>query len=142
VQLQLAAEAPRNPAEPREAERRGNPRGRFESPIMVQSPDGPVVLIGRDLAAGGMRVERTGELRVADRFRIALHGPGSMTPFIVEAEVIRDDGEDGFALAFLNLDPQTSHEIEKLVACLPDVESLEDGEISGMGAILSQILRD
>jgi hypothetical protein len=89
-----------------------------------------------------MRVERVGELRVGDRFRIALHGLGSIAPFIVEAEVIRDDGEAGFALAFLHLDPQTSREIEKLVACLPAVESLEDGEISGMGAILSQILRD
>jgi hypothetical protein len=56
--------------------------------------------------------------------------------------VIRDDGEDGFALAFLHLDRQTSFEIEKLVACLPTVESLQDGEICGLGAILSQILRD
>ncbi|MBW1885600.1 MAG: PilZ domain-containing protein, partial [Deltaproteobacteria bacterium] len=142
VRLQPAAGASPDQAEPREAERRSDHRGRFESPVVVEkSPGGPVVLIGRDLAPGGMRVERTDELRLADRFRIALYGPGSVAPFIVEAEVIRDDGEDGFALAFLHLDPQTSREIEKLVACLPDVESLEDGEINGMGAILSKILR-
>jgi len=142
VRLQPAAGASPDQAEPREAERRSDHRGRFESPVVVEkSPGGPVVLIGRDLAPGGMRVERTDELRLADRFRIALYGPGSVAPFIVEAEVIRDDGEDGFALAFLHLDPRTSREIGKLVACLPDVESLEDGEINGMGAILSEILR-
>jgi hypothetical protein len=142
VQVQLEVGASSEPAEPHDAERRSNHRGRFESPVVLESPGGPVVLIGRDLAPGGMRVERVSELRVADRFRIALHGLGSVEPFIVNAEVIRDDGEEGFALAFPNLDPQTSREIEKLVACLPTVESLEDGEIDGMGAILSQILRD
>ena len=31
-------------------------------------------------------------------------------------------------------------DLEKMVACLPDVESLEDGEMAGLGAILSEIV--
>jgi hypothetical protein len=33
-------------------------------------------------------------------------------------------------------------ELEKLVACLPDVESLTDGELGGLGTVLSEIVRD
>jgi hypothetical protein len=60
----------------------------------------------------------------------------------VEAEVARDDGEQGFALVFRDPDARTQEQIEKLVACLPDVESLDDSELGGVGAILSEILRD
>jgi hypothetical protein len=123
-------------------DRRKQQRGLFEAPIHAQSRCGPVVLIGQDLCAGGMRIERLESLELGDRFRLALHGPGRTQAFIVHAEIIRDDGEAGFALRFDSLDPETAAELEKLVACLPDVESLDAGEIAGMGAILSEILVD
>ncbi len=122
--------------------RRALPRGRFESAVVAQSEDGPTVLIGRDLSARGMRIERIGSFQLGDRFRLALHGPGVGEPFIVNAEVIRDDGDDGFALLFDRLDRPTADALEKLVACLPDVESLEDGEIGGMGAVLLEIVSE
>ena len=124
------------------SERRSQPRGRFESPIVAQSEEGPTVLIGRDLSARGMRIERVGSLQLGDRFRLALHGPGIDEPFIVHAEIIRDDGKDGFGLLFDRVDRKTAAGLEKLVACLPDVESLEDGEINGMGAILFEIMTE
>ena len=123
-------------------ERRREARGQFESTIVAQSDDGPMVLLGRDLSPGGMRVEAVSQLRVGDRFRLALHGPGPNAPLIVRAEVVRDDGRDGFALAFCELDDAASREIEKLVACLPDVESLERCESGGIGAILSELIPD
>jgi hypothetical protein len=123
-------------------ERRGGARGQFESTIVAQSDTGPMVLLGRDLSPGGMRVEAVSELRLADQFRLALHGPGPIEPLVVRAEVVRDDGRDGFALAFRDIDDETSRKIEKLVACLPDVESLERGESGGMGAILSELIPD
>jgi len=132
------AEVAEDPA----AGRRSQPRGRFESTIVAEGQDGPVVLIGRDLSAGGMRIERIGLLRLGDRFRMALHGPTLGEPFVVHAEITRDDGDDGFALVFDEVDPVTAIELEKLVACLPDVESLDAGEIGGLGAILSEILPD
>jgi len=121
-------------------ERRVQSRGRFESPIRAKSACGPTVLIGRDLSAGGMRIEASSDFQVGDRFELALHGPGGGEPFIVDAEIIRDDGNAGFALAFDRVDPKIGTELEKLVACLPDVESLDAGEVGGMGAVLSEIL--
>jgi hypothetical protein len=123
-------------------DRRKQQRGLFETPIHAQARCGPVVLIGQDLSAGGMRIERLGSLELGDRFRLALHGPGRTEAFIVDAEIIRDDGDAGFALRFESLDPETAAELDKLVACLPDVESLDAGEVSGMGAVLSEILAD
>jgi hypothetical protein len=101
-----------------------------------------MVFLGRDLSPGGMRVEAVSDLRVGDHFRLALHGPGPTEPLVVRAEVVRDDGRDGFALAFCELDDAASREIEKLVACLPDVESLERCESGGIGAILSELIPD
>jgi hypothetical protein len=120
--------------------RRRHSRARFESAFLAEAPTGPVVMIGRDLSAGGMRIERIEEFQPGDRFRLALHGPGPGEPFVVEAEVVRDEGPEGFALAFRGLDRETAAALEKLVACLPDVESLEDGEAAGLGAILSEVL--
>jgi hypothetical protein len=87
-----------------------------------------------------MRIESNSGLHLGDRFQIALHGPGGVDPFIVDAEIVRDDGDGGFALVFDRVDREVAAELEKLVACLPDVESLDAGEIGGMGAVLSEIL--
>jgi hypothetical protein len=121
-------------------DRRRRPRGRFESSFLAETPTGAIAMIGADLSSRGMRIERIEEFQLGDRFRLALHGPGPTEPFIVDAEVVRDDGANGFALAFRGLDRETAVALEKLVACLPDVESLEDGEVAGLGAILSEIL--
>ena len=47
---------------------------------------------------------------------------------------------DGFGLVFDPVDRATAQALEKLVACLPDVESLAEGEIGGLGAVLSEIV--
>ncbi len=125
-----------------EAMRRTGQRGRFESSLRAETKKGPVVVIGRDLSARGMRIERIGNFRIGDRFSLALHGPGRSEPLIVAAEITRDDGNDGFALIFDRLDRESACELEKLVACLPDVESLDESEIGGLGAVLSEILVD
>jgi hypothetical protein len=121
-------------------ERRRGQRAQFEAGVLAQGAQGPVVLIGRDLSPGGMRVEAVGNLRLSDRFRLALHGPEPSDPVIVHAEVVRDDGTDGFALTFRNVDAKSSRRIEKIVACLPAVESLEEGVLGGIRAILSELI--
>jgi len=142
IEIEIASEEQAQVDGQAAQERRGEVRGQFESTIVAQSEQGPMVLLGRDLSQGGMRVEAVSELRLGDQFRLALHGPGPTDPLVVRAEVVRDDAQDGFALAFLEIDDRTSREIEKLVACLPDVESLERGESGGMGAILSELIPD
>jgi hypothetical protein len=141
VRVQLLSAPPT--LDDRVSERRRRDRGRFASTISARTPTGPIVLIGRDVSAAGMRVEPTPQLAISDRFRIALHGPGPSEPFVVEAEVVREDPDGGLALAFRNLAPDIERSIEKLVACLPDVGSLEDDEIAGIGGlILSEIVVD
>ena len=88
-----------------------------------------------------MRIERHPELALGDRFRLALHGPTLARPLMLDAAVVRDDAEQGLALAFIGVARETAASLEKLVACLPDVESLEDGELAGLGTVLSEIMR-
>ena len=122
-------------------DRRDGQRGLFTGPVVAEGdPDNRQVLIGRDLSAGGMRIEPSNRISVGDHFRLALYGAGAGEPFEVSAKVIRDDGEEGLALAFQGVSLEISTALEKLVAGLPDIESLEAGEPHGMGAILSEIL--
>lgn len=124
------------------AERRESHRAEFQQRIMVMGSPHTQVLMGRDLSAGGMRVERLPGLGVGDRLSLALYGPSEPTSIRVKAEVVRDDGEEGLALRFDPVSDETSRSLEKFVAGLPAVESLEGSEIDGMGAIISEILSD
>lgn len=124
------------------ANRRGAPRGHFPTLLRAHREDRPLALVGRDLSARGMRIERHPELALGDRFRLALHGPTLARPLTLDAAVVRDDADQGLALAFIGIAKETAATLEKLVACLPDVESLEDGELAGLGTVLSEIVRD
>jgi hypothetical protein len=131
-------------ADPRDSEsdRRVHSRGQYEAPVSAETAEGPFVLIGRDLSPGGMCIERHPELHLGDAFKVSLRGPGQTDPLVVDAKIIRDDGPAGFGVSFASVGRETAIELEKMVACLPDVESLEEGEIGGLGAILSEIISD
>lgn len=128
-------------------ERRHNRRAAFSDRIVAMSDENDAdaeprrrVLLGRDLSRGGMRVERLEGLGLGDSFRLALYGPSNLDPFLLRAVVIRDDGVDGFALRFENVSDGIANELEKMVACLPDIESLEEGEAASLGSVISEIL--
>lgn len=123
-------------------ERRTGPRGAFPSLLRASGEDKTLALVGRDLSAGGMRIERHPGLALGDRLRLTLHGPTLMHPIPLEAAIVRDDAEQGLALAFIGVSAETARALEKLVACLPDVESLVDGELAGLGSVLSEIVRE
>lgn len=91
------------------------------------------VLIGRDLSVGGMRVERAPNLTVGQRFQIALHVAAGQTPLVLNAEVLRDDGERGFAVRFHEVDDASARYLAKMVGSLP---VLADGE----GVVVSEIV--
>lgn len=139
---QLRGDAGANPDASAAGDRRNSPRGHFQSVVRATQGDRPIALVGRDLSARGMRVERHPDLVLGDRFRLALHGPTLSRPLTLDAAVVRDDAEQGLALAFIGVSRETARTLEKLVACLPDVESLEDGEIAGLGTVLSEIVSD
>ncbi len=124
------------------SDRRVHPRGAYAEPVLAQGRGGRLVLMGRDLSPGGMRIERLPDLELGDSFELALHGPTAGDPMVVRATVVRDDGENGLALAFGSVPEATAKALERLVACLPDVEALDEGEAHGLGAIISEVLDD
>ncbi len=123
-------------------ERRQKRRGRYPNRVVAAADDGTVhrVLIGRDLSAGGMRVDPQKDLVVGSKLRIALYDNARETPVVVVATVLRDDGKKGLALTFEHLEPATAKLLEQLVASLPPVERLQDGEAGSLGTIVSEIL--
>jgi hypothetical protein len=98
------------------------------------------MLFGRDLSSGGMRVDRHPELRVGARLRLALYDAAREAPLVVEAVVARDDGPRGFGLQFLSMTPELAQRLEQLVATLPPVERLDDGEAGALGSVVGEIV--
>ncbi len=142
IELAPGSAAPGERAGAGDDERRTGPRGAFPSLLRACGEDKTLALVGRDLSAGGMRIERHPGLALGDRLRLTLHGPTLTHPIPLEAAIVRDDAEQGLALAFIGVSAETAFALEKLVACLPDVESLVDGELAGLGSVLSEIVRE
>lgn len=121
-------------------ERREQPRGVYPQSVLAEGGGHTGVLMGRDLSAGGMRVERLPDLHEGARFTLAIYCPASADPLRLNAVVCRDDGREDLALRFENVPKETARELEKLVAALPDVESLERSESESMGTVLTEIV--
>ena len=127
-------------AEPSEEDdRRLNRRAAYVRKIPAYGERALRVLLGRDLSAQGMRVERM-DIANGDRLRLAIYGEAGKPPILVWATADRDDGEGGTVLIFEELEPAAGHELEKLVARLPSVEPLAGGEIAAMGTVVGEIL--
>ncbi len=140
--------APKAPAEPETAEvestpeRRQQRRVQYERRVIASVRDAMHrILIGRDLSAGGMRIEPHADLRVGDELRVAVYDAKRATPLVVEAVVERDDGPSGLLLRFEEVEPIVAERLEALVATLPPVECLDDGETGAMGTVVSEILQ-
>lgn len=123
-----------------DADRRASERRSFAVPVVARAEGERRVLIGRDLSTRGMRVEPHSDVRVGDSLRLALHGAESGEPIVVDAAVNRDDGDAGLALRFERLSGEAARELDKLVACLPDLDSLREGEAFGLGAVVGEVL--
>jgi len=95
------------------------------------------VLIGRDLSVGGMRVDRAPNLEPGQLLQLAIHVTAGETPLVVRAEIVRDDGERGFALRFRNLSAPAERYLAKMVGSLP---VLEEGSGGGSGLVVSEII--
>jgi hypothetical protein len=124
-------------------DRRRHPRRRYARRVIAAVPDGSLhrVLIGRDLSPGGMRIDRQPDLRIGAELRIALYDAAREAPVVVSARVERDDGVHGMALRFDPVEPALVARVEELVATLPPVERLEDGEAGSLGTVVGEILK-
>ena len=95
------------------------------------------VLVGHDLSAGGMRVAPNPALFVGQQLRVALYGSPGETPLVVDARVIRDDGERGLVLHFGTVPESAARYLEKLLDVLP---ILDGGRSPAPGLVVSEIL--
>jgi len=122
------------------SERRRHRRARYDRSVMAIDPVYPRVLVGRDLSSGGMRVDGDPDLASGRRLRLAIYGAAREEPLLLHARVIRSDAKDGAALRFEDLDAEAARRVERLVALLPAVESLRDGEAGSVGTVISEVL--
>lgn len=141
-----AAEPPAPPPEavrlePSSAsDRRKHPRVAYRELVRGVAEEAHLALVGRDLSAGGMRIAPHPALREGDRLVLHLYGEATEEPVPVRGRVTRDQGEEGLGIRFERLSPEAARRIERLVAALPAVESLAEGESDALGSIVSRIV--
>jgi hypothetical protein len=125
----------------RPPERRRHDRRSYERRVLAEAASAMHrMLLGRDISAGGMRVDRHPDLRVGARLRLALYDAAREAPLVIDAVVTRDDGAAGFGLQFLAVQPELATRLEQLVATLPPIEPLADGERGALGSVVSEIV--
>ena len=100
---------------------------------------GADVVLGSDLSLQGIRLTPHEGLAVGSRLTLALHGSSRGAPLLLEADVVRDDGDwRGLGLRFVLLSPADRDELAKLIAELKPIESLRDRE--GEPLVVSQVI--
>ena len=72
--------------------------------------------------------------------QLAIYAAAGEPPIAVRARVVRNDGIAGVALRFEELSRGAARRIEELVAQLPGVEPLQDGECAALGSVVSRVL--
>ncbi|MEN8159132.1 MAG: PilZ domain-containing protein [Myxococcota bacterium] len=107
-----------------EPERRRAPRRWFGRRVIARGAGRPRVLLGRDLSAGGMRVENAQGLAAGDVLQLALHSHAGEVPLVVTARVLRMDEAGDAALGFLNL---TAAQLDALAKTMAELGRSDDG---------------
>ena len=103
------------PREQAESERRRSLRHWFGRRVIARGAGGPRVLLGRDLSAGGMRVENAAGLRAGDELELALHSQAGDLPLVLRAAVLRIGPAGDAALTFGALSSGQRLALEKLL---------------------------
>ena len=119
--------------------RRKQPRAAFEGEVARLDDEAQSVLLGRDLSVGGMRIEYHPRVQVGDLLELAVYASPREEPVIVKARVAHDAG-DGLGITFEGMAADVGARLEKMVARLPSVESLQGGEAAGLGSVVSRVL--
>jgi hypothetical protein len=129
-------------AQPAEGERRRQRRAAFRGEVVSLHDEARRVLLGRDISPDGMRIEAQPDLLPGRALHLAIYAAAGEPPIAVRARVVRNDGAAGVALRFDDLAPSAARRIEELVAQLPGVEPLQDGECAALGSVVSRVLEE
>lgn len=139
AQTAAAAEAEAE-VEVEETDRRRGARYSYERRVVSLGDEATRVLLGRDISAGGMRIDPTSDLGLGTRLRLALHGPNRSEPLVVDARIERDDGEAGLLLRFGEIDADCARALDRLMRQLPVLETDEVDDEDEAGIVISEIL--
>jgi len=121
-------------------DRRKDRRAAFAREVRSRSDEARRVWIGRDISAGGMRVEPDPDLAAGQAFELAVYGAAGEPAIAARAVVLRNDGPAGVALRFEGLTPAARRRLEALVAHLPAVEPLQGGECAALGSVVTRVI--
>jgi hypothetical protein len=116
-----------------------DPRCEIERRIIALGDEASRVLIGRDLSLGGMRVDPTPGLSIDDKLQIAIHVSNGNQPLVIRAQIVRDDGDAGMALQFVDLSDSARLCLEDMLQSLPAI-SEPNGADEGAGVIVSEVV--
>jgi c-di-GMP-binding flagellar brake protein YcgR len=122
------------PAQPSRA-----PRSVYAEEVAVFGLDN-CVLIGRDLSSGGLRVDSHPALKIGSNLRLALAGDSDREQILVDARVIRDDGENGVALHFDWIEPKSETSLRALIEQLPAIEAPTASPNQRSGIVLTSVI--
>ena len=107
-------------------ERRRQPRTALTEEILViESESGRVrdVLVAADLSPQGIRVEPHPSVSMGDVVQIAFSHPEIPNPVAVIAKAVRNDGDLGWLLFFVDVDHASDASIQRLLRVLPAAHS-------------------
>jgi hypothetical protein len=122
----------------KEKEKRVDARHELNRHAIALGDEAARVLMGRDISARGMSVDANPLLVVGERLRLAIHVNGLKVPMVLRAVAIRDDGDCGMALRFLDVTKEAQRALNEAAKNLPVCEP-DDSE-TAQGYIMSEIL--
>jgi hypothetical protein len=103
--------------------------------------DASQTALGRDLSLGGVRITGHSELEVGAEVTLALYSGPREEPLVLDATVLRDDGEGGVALAFNSVSDSQIRRIQRICSTLPPLESLRKGGEEPERVVVAQVKR-
>ena len=115
--------------------------GRRVDVLDFDDMDASQTALGRDLSIGGVRIVEHSGLEVGEKVTLALYSGAREEPIVVEAEVSRDDGENGVALVFDSLSDSQKRALEKLCSGLSPLEALSEGGSEPDTVVVAQVSR-
>jgi c-di-GMP-binding flagellar brake protein YcgR len=114
-------------------------RAAYDRKVTAMDGNDGYMLMCRDISVGGMRIEPVDGLVVGSRLELAVQLSPREEPFLVDATVLRDDGELGLALQFAWIAPEDQERLLELLENLPSIEGLQPDSRS-QGTFLAQRL--
>ncbi|HTO06479.1 MAG TPA: PilZ domain-containing protein [Myxococcota bacterium] len=137
---QAGAKATQHGDAPPRRKRRQGARARYRKQVTALAGDESYMILCLDISAGGMKIEPIEGITVGAKINLAIQLNPPREPVLVEATVLRDEGEGGLALRFDWLSPESRRQLERLVAMLPSIEALHE-EARRVGTVLATRLK-